>query len=190
MFYVVYLITQEKHLGKIKLAYKHRKNDPIINYMDQTIQKYYFENIFAGFSPDLLEDVKSEVNEIFKNLNADIKKTYSNSNVGLIEINLVDSLKKKSIDDFESIFELNPILSYILQEDLYNKHIKYDENTIERCASIEINSNLIFVGTTNVTKIIKTIIKNNKIKRSVYFKHDFQTPIEYMIYEYNTLLNM
>lgn len=162
----------------------------MIGYMDKTIQKYYFGNVFEGFSENLLQEVKLEVNEIYKNINNDIKKIYNENDIGVIEINLINILKKKSIDDFESIFDLDPLLSYFVQEDLYNKHIKYDEKTLERCANFEMNSNLIFVGPTNVTKTIKTIIKNNKIKRSIYFKSDFKAPIEYMIYEYSILLNM
>lgn len=158
--------------------------------MDSFIQRHYFNTVFNTFSDDLVQEIKAEVKGIYKDLDKDIKNVYKDNEVGIINIDLIDILKKKEIKTFDNIFELSPILSYMLQEDLYNKQISYDQETKNHCSSLEMTSNLIFVSIYDVAKKIKSIIKDNKIKRTIYFKNDFKTPIEYMIYEYNMLLNI
>ncbi|QKE44467.1 hypothetical protein Yalta_020 [Yalta virus] len=162
----------------------------MIKLMDTFIQKHYFNNVINNCGEDLVQEIKTEINNVYKDLDKDIKKVYKDNEIGIIEINIIDVLKKKEIKTFENIFDISPLLSYILQEDLYNKQVNYDQKIIDKCSNLEMNSNLIFVSTYDVAKKIKSIIKDNKIKRAVYFKNDFKTPIEYMIYEYNMLLGI
>jgi hypothetical protein len=189
MFYIIYLITNEKQYSQIDSIYKMRR-DNMINNIDHFIEKYHFDLLFGDMSESLVQEIKKDVSAEFKNIDKEIKQVFKTNDVGIIKIDLIQSLKRKKINEMETIFELNPVLSYILKEGSYNKNIVYDEVTLKKCQDINTNTKLIFVSTYTLLYDLKKLIKAKKIHKEIYFKTDFKTPIEYMIYEYTKILDI
>lgn len=189
MFYIIYLITNEKQNSQIDSSYKMRR-DVMINNIDHFIEKYHFELLFGDMSEKLIQEIKKDVSTQFHNVDKEIKHIFKNNDVATIKIDLIQSLKKKKINEMETIFELSPILSFILKEGLYNKNIIYDEMTLNKCKDINTDTKLIFVSTYTLLYELKKLIKSKKIHKEIYFKTDFKTPIEYMIFEYTKILNV
>lgn len=156
--------------------------------MDDFIKKFYFVNILKEFPEFMLNEIENEINQTYKTIEKDIKYVYDNNEIRTIDINLINALEKKSIEEFDTVYSLDPVLSYFLQEDLYNKSIKYNEEIETMYKDIRVNSNIILVGINAITKPLKSILTNNKIQRNIFFKDDFKTPLKYMIYEYNSFL--
>lgn len=147
------------------------------------------KDLFEDISKELLDEINEEIDLEYKTLNKHIKKTYNEkkNDIGIVKIDLIKILDKKSIGEMESIYELNPILSYILEENLYNKNISYSKDVLDMCKGFDTSKNLICIGTSVLVSGLKTLIKSCKIQKKIYFKNDFLTPIEYMIYEYNKI---
>lgn len=189
MFYIIYLITNEKQNSQIDSIYKMRR-DIMINNIDHFIEKYHFDLLFGDMSEKLVKEIKKEVSIEFQNIDKEIKQVFKNNDIGIIKIDLIQSLKKKKISEMETVFELSPVLSYILKEGMYNKNIVYDDLTLKKCKDIDTDTKLIFVSTYTLLYDLKKLIKAKKIHKEIYFKTDFKTPIEYMVYEYIKILNI
>lgn len=189
MFYVIYLISNEKQIAQIDYVYKNRE-DMIIKYIDKFIFKQHFNSLFENMDKGLMEEIKTELESEYKNINKTFKKVMKEEKICSIKIDLIKALNKKKISEMQTIYELNPILSYILDEGTYNKNIKYSEEVLKKCLEINITTKLIFVSTGVILSEVRKLIKSKKIQREIYFKSDFKTPIEYMVYEYKKLLEI
>lgn len=138
---------------------------------------------------EILNELENDLNLEYSNIEKNIKNIYKKeyNNIDVIKIDLTESLKKKNLLETGSILELNPILSYILEEDLYNKNISYID--VIKNSGIDRTKKLIMIGSYTFISKFKELLNTRKIKKQIYFKHGFQIPLEYVIFEYKKIFN-
>lgn len=202
IFYVLYLCTKKYQIEYIK---QEKKNEiklfydnnleiiksidnsilELINSMDNSILDYYINNDLNKFK----DSESKKILNILKLLLEDdlTKKKEDEYEIKEYTINLINKLEKKTIIEYSSIYDLNPELSLLLNENVYSNIVTdrlINENQEKIHDNTFIKKNFIIVTEKNIITALKDLFYKINITHKIYFSSDFKKPINMLINEY------
>lgn len=151
-------------------------SDKVINEIDNCVIEEWFKYMKKNYCNDFfVSELKEEVLEIYKILSLETKIVIHEK-----KIDIEEGIDKKSLSEFNNLFELSEELSFILGE---NRDDFPEKIEIELGKLVSVSGIIIKVANKHVSDL-RELIKKSGIKKQVYivpsnFKTNNQIVFEY-----------